>query len=258
MLLEEFDENRKAIFNPEDYAGERFQGKFPKTCVAFFQKHLIKSFVDKFNPERLLKIENATAVFPIYKVNYKGVEIAVCQVPVGAPACVGNLEEIIAMGCKNLVMVGTCGCLDHKIDEYAIIIPTAALRDEGTSYHYAKADDEVVLDVDCVEVVEEVMKDLGLSYHKGKTWTTDAIFRETKDKLEKRKKQGAIVVDMECSAVACLAKFRGVKFAQFFYAADNLGGDKHDIRNLLEVDLDEEAKIVPIALECAKALNEKN
>ena len=257
MLIEEFDENMKAIFNPEDYAGERFKAEFPKTCVAFFQKHLINVFVDKFKSEKIAEVTNATAVFPIYKTTFKGVEIAVCQVPVGAPACVGNLEEIFAMGCKDLLMVGTCGCLDHMIDEYAIIIPTAAIRDEGTSYHYAKAEDEVVLEADCVAVVEDVMKDLGLSYHKGKTWTTDAIFRETKNKLEKRKQQGAIVVDMECSAVACVANFRGVKFAQFFYAADNLGGDKHDIRTLLDVDLDEEAKIVPIALECAKALNEK-
>ena len=157
------------------------------------------------------------------------------------------------MGIKNFLLVGCCGCLDKNIEEYSIIIPTSAIRDEGTSYHYAPKYDETKINSKVVEIIENTLNDLRLNYKKGKTWTTDAIFRETKDKVEKRKKQGAITVEMECSAMNIVSEFRKVNFGQIFYAADNLDGEQYEPRNLIngEKTINDKKKIIPIAIECA-------
>ena len=252
MLLEEFDKNKKAVFNPDTYSS-KVDG-CPELCVSFFSKLVMQEFVRLFNPEIMGHVENATAKFPVYKIKYNGSEIAVYQSPVGAPACVGCFEDVIQMGIKKILLVGCCGCLDEKIDDYAIIVPTAAIRDEGTSYHYAPSSDEVKLNTDVIKKIETKLKDLGIHYHKGKTWTTDAIYRETPLKVAKRKEQGAITVDMECSAMAVVAKFRKVGFGQIFYAADSLATENYNPRSLNDHNVPKKAKVIPIALDCALAL----
>lgn len=254
MLLEELDENKVAIFNPDTFV-KNIEG-FPKTAVSIFSKTLIDDIVQTYKPEKIAEIENATAVFPVYKVKVHGVDLAVYQSPVGAPACVANYEEIIAMGVENLLLVGCCGCLEADIEDFSIIIPDSAIRDEGTSYHYLPANDEIVLNEKCVNIVEDFIKSKNINYRKGKTWTTDAVYRETKTKTERRKAQGAITVEMECASMASVAQFRGVNFCQFFYAADNLGGEEYDPRSLIDSSLvPGKRKVVPLALECGAYLD---
>lgn len=257
MLLEEFDSEKNAIIDPT--TRNKKMKSMPKTCVSFFSKSIMKEIVANLRPEIIANISNATAIFPVYKITVEGRDIAVFQSAMGASACVGNLEELFAFGVENLLLVGCCGCLEKDIEEYSIILPTSALRDEGTSYHYAPPSDETVLAKEPIKVIEKVLKRHKISYRKGKTWTTDAIFRETKNKLEKRKKQGAIVVDMECSAVNALCQFRGKNFAQIFYGADNLGGEEYDPRSLISSTetFDEKKKIIPLAFECAVELDKK-
>lgn len=250
MLLEEFDNNRKAVFNPDTF--NDLLEEMPKTCVSFFSKSIMEQIEKRYPVRKIANISNATANFPVYKITVDGTDLAIYQSAVGAPACVSNYEELIAMGIKNFLLVGCCGCLEESLEEYSIIIPTSAIRDEGTSYHYAKAEDETILNKKVINILEETLKSLSLNYSKGKTWTTDAIFRETKDKVARRKKQGAITVDMECSAMNVVSEFRNVNFGQIFYAADNLGGEEYDPRTLLlDVEnFDEKEKIIPIALKC--------
>lgn len=255
MILEEFDKNKKAIINPEDFHKPTFD--FPKTCISFFSKSVLEEFVKQFNPEIIGCVSNATLNFNIYKITVDGVSLAVTLAPVGAPASVANMEELISMGINNFVHVGSCGCLDSKIEDYSIIIPTGAIRDEGTSYHYAPAFDMIYLNEKCVGIIEDVIKSLKLHYTKGITWTTDAIFRETKDKVVRRKQQGAITVDMECSALAVLAEFRKVNFAQIFYAADNLGSEQYDPRSLIGGEIERKAVVIPIAIKCAVELDKR-
>lgn len=82
---------------------------------------------------------------------------------VGAPACVSNLEELIALGVKKTFVCGKCGVLDRTIDDAHLIIPTSAARDEGTSYHYLPVSDKVELDTYGIKVIEEVFKSECLS-----------------------------------------------------------------------------------------------
>ena len=249
MLLEELDEERDAIINPTTFY-QKVEG-FPKTAVSFFSKSIMKEIIETYNPEIIAELHNATMTFYVYKLVIDGVSLALYQSPVGAPACVGLFEEVAAHGVENILLVGCCGCLENSIEDYSIIIPTSAIRDEGTSYHYIKASDEIELNKNIVSIIEKIMQRNKISYRLGKTWTTDAMYRETREKTERRKSQGAITVEMECSAMAAVSKYRNVNFGQFFYAADNLDAEIYDPRSLTKSEVvPEKRKVIPLAFEC--------
>lgn len=257
MLLTEFDEEVEAIVNPSAFRQKKDQ--FPEVCVAFFQRANVKLIMDRFEllkAEAVAELNNSTFAFPVYKLDIDGFEIGVFHAPIGAPAAVSQMEGAIANGVKKLLYVGYCGCLDGDTKEYSIIVPDKAIRDEGTSYHYAPVSDTIDVDKDMVQAIEDTLKNVGIEYKKGTTWTIDAVYRETPKKVQRRKKQGAITVEMECSALCSVAKFRGVKFGQILYSADNLGGEKYDPRIMRsdESRPSDNEKIIGIAFECAKTM----
>ena len=97
-----------------------------------------------------------------------------------------------------------------------------------------------------------MLDDLGCPYTVGKTWTTDAFYRETRDKVKRRRAEGCVCVDMECASVAAMAAFRGKDVLQFFYAADNLSSEQWDKRSLANEDrLAQKDGVAYLALEIA-------
>ena len=250
MILEEFDECITSTFDPNEV--ENVIPNFPKIGITFFSKKLMDRYVETFNCEKISEITNANGREPVYKINYKGTDIALFMSRVGAPACTVGYEEVTVMGIDKLIMFGTCGVLDRNIEDLAIIIPTHAIRDEGTSYHYMKSSREIEVNKKYKKEFEEILKENNISYVEGKVWTTDAPYRETRDKVLKRKEEGCVCVDMECSAMNAVAKFRKKDLFQFFYAADNLDSTKWDQRSLGNDDrLSEKEKIIYLALELA-------
>lgn len=251
MLLEEFDKNPKAIINPEMLQSPI--AHFPETVVTCFARETFKRILNEL-PHRILATTSvANLEIPIYEVDFQGQKLGFFNAYVGAAACVAVIEDVIAMGMKHLVVFGTCGVLDSAIKETSIILPTAALRDEGTSFHYCPASEEIPVNQPYHEAFKAFLDKQGISYTEGKVWTTDGIYRETLDKMTKRKAQGAICVDMECSAIAALAQFRGIKHVQFFYSADNLAAETWDIWTLANTsDLEAKDRIAYIALAFAK------
>ena len=250
MLLTEFDANRQAIINPEALH-EPLEG-FPKIAVSCFSRLTFQRMLEMFPHELIYETSMANVAIPIYKLVIDDNELAIFNAPVGASACVGILEDIFVLGADKLVLFGTCGVLDEDIKETSIIIPRHALRDEGTSFHYVEASDEIAVNVGVLDHFRSYLNERQISHKEGKVWTTDGIYRETNGKLKARKSAGAICVDMECSAVAALAKFRGVDICHFFYAADHLSEGNWDARNLMNhMDLDEKDKVALLALEFA-------
>ena len=186
---------------------------------------------------------------PIYEILYKNTRIAFFLSRVGAPACVAGIEEVIALGAKKLVLFGSCGVLNEEVANGKIIVPTAAIRDEGTSYHYIEAADEILADEKSVETLTKCLKECGYPYVKGKTWTTDAIYRETKSLISERKAAGCIAVEMECAAVLAVTQFRKLPFAQFLFGADNLDTAQWEPRDLVEYGLSSAEKYLALAFE---------
>ena len=173
---------------------------------------------------------------------------------VGAPACVVGFEEAVAMGAKKFVLFGSCGVLaDEKVKD-KIIIPTSAVRDEGTSYHYIAPSTEISANEYSVQISEAVLKSCGYPYVKGKTWTSDAIYRETIPLIKERKQEGCIAADMECAAMLAVSQYRKIPFIQFLYGADDLSSDTWDIRDLALHGLTNAEKYMLLAFECGLAM----
>lgn len=181
MLLEEFDSTYDAIINPEMIVSRI--DHFPEVTVSCFSKHLFESVLSLFDAEKIAEIQSTVGPNPVYRVEYKGKTFALFQSYVGEPFCVGQYEELIAMGSRRLILLGNCGVLDRSIQDCGIIIPTRAIRDEGTSYHYAEPSDTIEVNKKYREAFKEVLRDCGYPFVEGTTWTNDACYRESKEKV---------------------------------------------------------------------------
>ncbi|MDD6772277.1 nucleoside phosphorylase [Inconstantimicrobium porci] len=255
MILEEFDSTKNAVYNASD-CQKRIEG-FPKVGISCFATVTLERLLSSFNYREIARTSFANLEVPIYEIEYKGIKIAVFNSYVGAAGCIALIEDLFAMGLEKLVLFGTCGVLDGEIGDCSIVIPDSAVRDEGTSYHYMAASDEVKVNEKYIDDFKQYLDERDISYTVGKVWTTDGIYRETREKVKRRKSQGCICVDMECSAVAALGKFRGKDVLHFFYAADNLDAEEWDTRSLANNDnLDEKHKIASIALEMAVRISD--
>lgn len=102
--------------------------------------------------------------------------------------------------------------------------------------------------------MEHVLASLGYSYIKGKTWTSDGIYRETKAAIQERRQEGCLAVEMECASMLAVAKYRNIPFIQFLYGADSLSKDTWEIRDLALHGLPQAEKYMTLALECGLAL----
>ncbi len=184
---------------------------------------------------------------PIYETRCGGRRICLIQGFVGSAGAAGCLEELIAFGCECFLVCGGAGVLRPDIAVGHLIIPDWAVRDEGVSYHYIEPSREISCDPGVVDVIEKELSRDGIPYIKGKTWTTDAFYRETRDKVALRVSEGCVCVEMEAAAFFAVAKFRGVKLGQILYGGDDLSGkawdgrewnDRTDIRgNLVDLSM---------------------
>lgn len=250
-LLEQFDPSPKAIFEPSMVAPHL--DHFPEKVLTCYSKKLLEKALEGRVVEIICRLDTEDGGLPVYVFEEDGVRYGAYMSRVGAPACVINLEEVISRGAKTVMMFGSCGVLAEDIPKWGIIVPTAALRDEGVSYHYLPASDEVSFG-EVTDLVKNTLEAAGETVRLGKVWTTDAIYRETAVKMAKRKEQGCIAVDMESASALAVCQFRGVKFGQFFYTEDVLTEDNWDGRGLSGGVKDQADRLFGLALECLKKL----
>lgn len=224
----EFDTEQRAVINPTH---ENLDIQLPKKCVFAFLGDYIDTYAGKTKTRKVSDFVSATKIYPIYVTEYKGEEIVLCQAPVGAAPATQILDWLIGYGVREIISSGTCGGLE-KFPESTFLVPYKALRDEGTSYHYALPSRFIEINERARKAIEETILEHGMKYREVITWSTDGFYRETKEKVEYRKKEGCSVVEMECSALAACASFRGADFGMILYTADSLADvDRYDERN---------------------------
>ena len=218
MLLEEFEDVVAVIEPTEKPVHDK--GEVCETIILSFNGEILKRLIESeaVYPGGYLKSINGQHPWYIYRQGPS--KLAVMLAPIGAPMIVGQLEELAARGFKNFIILGSCGVLDQSIQADKIILPSSALRDEGTSYHYAPPSDEIAYDETLLLTMEEALNKSCIEHIRTKSWTTDAFYRETPDKVKRRLVAGAKVVDMEASAIMAWSQFRKSKVYQFFYTAD--------------------------------------
>jgi uridine phosphorylase len=157
----------------------------------------------------------------------EGKPLSIFGAPLGAPQAALVLERLIAMGARKIVAFGCCGSLQPTLKTGDLVIPTHALSEEGTSAHYplpdgleAKADD--LLTQSLVKKCHEKK----LPWVAGRVWTTDAIFRETREKVSRYGQMDILAVEMEMAALFTVAVYRKIPLAGLMVVSDELATSK--------------------------------
>ena len=212
-----------------------------------FNINMTDYMLKRFECTKCSERMTAGHIIPVYCFEYKGEMIGFYLSPVGGSVSVGIMEEIAFNKDKQMLFFGSCGSLDKEISSGALLVPTAAYRDEGTSFHYAPPSDYI--EVSTADRLAEIFDEIDVPYRKTKIWTTDALYRETKRNMLARKAEGCSAVDMECAALMACAKFRGYDVYEFVYTADCLDGDEWDKRILGNGEKDICDMMINVALE---------
>lgn len=248
-ILHAFDDSRPAVIEPSHIL-ETIE-EFPEIVLSAFEQKTIDAAVERYHAGVIGKLQCGFSI-TIYRLVYDGLPVALYQSVVGGPASAALMEEVIAKGGKRFLFFGVCGTLDKSLVEKGIVIPTAAYRDEGTSYHYLPP--EKFIEIPTAGKLMAILDELHIPYSSGKTWTTDAIYRETRQKMLSRRQDGCVVVEMECASLMAVGSFRNIETYQFLYNGDNLDADQWDARTLGRLPHSDREKYLQLALEVAKRL----
>ena len=207
------------------------QSEMPSAIVICFFAEVIEQLAQREDSERIGALTAAHGQHPVFSVAHGSGRVAVFHPGVGAPIAAGFLEEVIATGGRSFVAVGGAGALVPDLVLGHPVVVQSAVRDEGTSYHYAAPARVIDADPTGVSVLCEILDAAGADYVTGRTWTTDAFYREPRTRIARRVAEGCLVVEMEAAAFIAVARFRGVRLAQLLYAGDSVAGSEWDHRD---------------------------
>jgi uridine phosphorylase len=223
----EHDPTREAFIEPGKIWAKR---DVPEHCVICFFRDLLDRIVTERDVVTCLENRWEDGPHPLYECRYRGQRLAFFHPGIGSAMAAALLEEVIASGCTKFVACGGCGVLCEDIATGHLIAVSAAVRDEGASYHYLPPAREVQAHAIALAALRSVLDAQGLPYLVGKTWTTDGPYRETTAKILQRRAEGCLTVEMEAAGMMAVAEFRGVPLAQVLYAGDDLSGAVWDNR----------------------------
>lgn len=215
----------EAFFSPSDFIGYiRARGSLgsrpaPEAAILSYQRSLLE-YVETSRP-----VSRAEGYFgpQLSYLEETGGKVAIVgRFGVGSPAAAVMLEELVAWGVRRFVSVGTAGSLVADLPPGSLLLCDGALRDEGTSYHYVPEGEELFPSPALTERLGQALSRAGLPHRRGPTWTTDAIYRETAGEVELFRRRGALVAEMEASALFGVARYRNVEIATCFSVSDTL------------------------------------
>lgn len=224
----EFDPAPTAILEPREVIEP---SDVPERCVICFFREVIAGLVDPGRARVVAESRSEIGIHPLYEMDFKGQRLAFFHPGIGSPLAAGLLEEVIAHGCRKFIACGGAGVLDRALAVGHLIVPTTAIRDEGTSYHYLPPSREVAANPLAVAAIERVLLRHKVEYLLAKTWTTDAIYRETAARAAAMRAEGCLTVEMEAAAFFAVAQFRGVPLGQILYSGDAVLEGEWDSRD---------------------------
>lgn len=217
----EFDDSKDAKLNPENFLKDKFSTD--KMVITFFPEVVDKLAKNgQIIEERVIPGENP---FIIYRFREEP-DVLLTLGQVGCPACAGNLDEFNSMGITKVMFCGGGGVLDSNIEVGQILAVDGAIRDEGFSYQYIAPSRVIYIDPEIRDKIRKYLDENKIPYICGLTWTTDAIFRETEERISRRKKEGAKIVEMEQAGCIAVAQFRKFSYGALIYGGDDLSGEK--------------------------------
>ena len=248
-IIDSYDESEEIVKAEVYTTGQK---RLPSIAITCFKTELIQVVKNSNNFEEYSELYVCGEAIKIYKTQIEGKDVIIYRTLVGGPATTSMMEELHARGVETFIIFGSCGELTSNLKKGAFIIPIEAYRDEGTSYHYIPISDFV--EIGTATELSRIFEENGIPYELTKTWTTDALYKETKDKLKDRVSRGCKVVEMECASIMAVAKSRGFKAYQFLYTDDTLEGDTWDMKTLAEDRTVILKECLNIALEVVKKI----
>ncbi len=217
----EYDDAKTAKLNPSSFQPGKFDTD--KMVITFFPEVMRKlTEGGKISIDRVIPGENP---IEIYRFD-DDPNVLITLGQVGCPACAGNLDLFHEMGIHKVMFCGGGGVLDRTIEVGQLLLVEGAIRDEGFSYHYLPPARVVYTEKDTTDRIASYLDERNVSYIRGLTWTTDAIFRETADRIELRKAEGGRIVEMEQAGCIAVARFRGFAYGALIYGGDDLSGEE--------------------------------
>lgn len=144
----------------------------------------------------------------------------------GGPAAGMLTEALIASGVSRIFMLGTAGSISPICRIGDVVVPSWGIREEGTSYHYLAPGVPCRASESARAQVRSCLVGAGIDFKEGGVWTTDAPYRETRDKVLAYAKRGALAVEMECATLMAIAAYRMQEFAALLIITDELFGDQ--------------------------------
>ncbi|MBU1726115.1 MAG: hypothetical protein KJ880_00575 [Candidatus Omnitrophica bacterium] len=164
-------------------------------------------------------------------------------------------EVICNAGIKDVIRVGSCGAMDENIKVGDLIVVDKVIRGDGVTPYYVDSKFQTVADKKIADTLFEVAKGMGVGVHRGTTWTTDALLRETREIVEAKRKEGAVAVDMVSSTLITICQTYNVRAGSILAVSDNLITGEMGFMNPLYYMA--ESSVIAIALEAVKKLEGK-
>lgn len=192
-LLED-DSGSPGVIEPWQMAPEGID--MPQRAVLCFFADVLRDIV-AVRPEarQVTALTSEAGTSPVWEIELAGKRLAVLQPGVGAPWAAASLDEIVAMGCRRVITCGAAGALTPELVLGHAVVVDSAVRDEGTSYHYLPPDRVVHAAEAPVRSTAKALADAGIPHTVGRSWSTDAIYREARERVRQRVDEGCVVVE---------------------------------------------------------------
>lgn len=229
MITDSYDIETEPVLTLRDFYGE------PKhivdLCLIIFSEEIHTYLLNTYKCEEIGIVTACNGKTSIYKMNYKGKDIAFYLTGIGSALASDFCYEVSWLtGASKFIMFGSCGSLDNEKTEGKFIIPTEAYRGEGASYYFAEPADYIFIKNS--HKLATIFDELGVPYVLGKVWTTDSMLRETKGLVAKRKAEGCIAVEMELAGVQAICDFYNLELYDFLASGDVLDVNGYQVEGL--------------------------
>lgn len=246
MIIHSFDNQSDPLIGPGSFGAPHLE--LCDVCILTFSHVIMEEMRRRFSLRFVRSIRMANGDMPVYVFDHEGLTIALHLSAIGSAVAGTNIVDINWFtGATKFIMFGSAGSLNQNATTGKYVLPTEAYRDEGLSYHYAPPSDYITIRNSAF--MEAFFLEKGLPFVKGRVWSTDAFYRETRNQVLARQQEGCLAVDMELAGVQAVCDFHGFELYDFLVTGDVLDQPEYDVANLhgANHDLDK----IQIALELA-------
>jgi len=172
-------------------------------------------------------LQNATLIaknraYHVYTGTLNGVKVSVCSTGIGGPSASIAIEELIRVGAKTLIRVGSAGARQPDMPIGALVIATAAYRGEGTSHAYAPALFPAVADLQVTLALMRAARSLGYDFYHGIVFTRDAYYVQDENLNRFLTDCGIVASEQECAITFILGSVRRVRTGAILATDSNI------------------------------------